>query len=123
VTPSGLWASQESLAASDRSEADKAWQQRELEKVIALYTAIEDELTASEKAKLAYAKEEAKSTESISGKTFRAIEIAAIEFRRQRLNVEDYRIIVRSSRADPNTIVVSFDDPDRPPNCMGSSPT
>lgn len=39
-----------------RAEADKAWQKRDLEKLIGLYTPIEDQLTASEKAKLAYAK-------------------------------------------------------------------
>jgi hypothetical protein len=40
-----------------RTEADKAWQKRELDKLIALYTSVEDQLTASEKAKLAYAKQ------------------------------------------------------------------
>jgi hypothetical protein len=40
-----------------RAEADKAWQKRDLEKLIGLYTPIEDQLTASEKAKLAYAKQ------------------------------------------------------------------
>jgi hypothetical protein len=40
-----------------RTEADKAWQRRELDKLIALYTSIEDQLSASEKAKLAYARE------------------------------------------------------------------
>ena len=39
-----------------RSEADRAWQERELDKVTDLYTSIEDELTASEKAKLDYAR-------------------------------------------------------------------
>lgn len=39
-----------------RAEAKKAWQNRELDKLISLYTLIEDRLTASEKAKLAYAK-------------------------------------------------------------------
>lgn len=40
-----------------RTEADKAWQSRDFDKLIALYGSIEDELTASEKAKLTYAKE------------------------------------------------------------------
>ncbi len=40
-----------------RAEADKAWQKRELDKLIGLYTSIEDQLTASEKAKLVYAKQ------------------------------------------------------------------
>jgi hypothetical protein len=40
-----------------RTEAEKAWQKRELDKLIALYTSIEDQLSASEKAKLAYAKQ------------------------------------------------------------------
>jgi hypothetical protein len=39
-----------------RSEAEKAWQERALDKVTALYTSIEEELTASEKAKLDYAR-------------------------------------------------------------------
>jgi len=39
-----------------RSEAERAWQERELDKVTDLYTSIEDELTASEKAKLDYAR-------------------------------------------------------------------
>jgi len=43
-----------------RAEAERAWQNRELEKLIILYTAIEEELRASEKAKLAYAKQKAK---------------------------------------------------------------
>lgn len=40
-----------------RTEADKAWQKRDLGKLIALYTPIEDQLSAPEKAKLAYAKQ------------------------------------------------------------------
>jgi hypothetical protein len=40
-----------------RSEAEKAWRKRELDKVLALYTSIEDDLSASEKGKLAYAKQ------------------------------------------------------------------
>ena len=40
-----------------RAEADKAWQKRELDKVVHLYASIEDQLTVSEKAKLAYAKQ------------------------------------------------------------------
>lgn len=40
-----------------RAEADMAWQERELNKLVTLYTSIEDQLTASEKAKLAYAKQ------------------------------------------------------------------
>jgi len=40
-----------------RTEADKAWLKRDLDKLIALYTSIEDQLSASEKAKLAYAKQ------------------------------------------------------------------
>lgn len=40
-----------------RSEADKAWQHRELDKLVALYTSMEDQLTVAEKAKLAYAKQ------------------------------------------------------------------
>ena len=43
-----------------RVKAEKAWKQRELGKLIALYTSIEEDLTASEKAKLAYAKQRAK---------------------------------------------------------------
>jgi hypothetical protein len=43
-----------------RMEADKAWQKRELGKLIALYSSIEGDLTASEKGKLAYAKQRAK---------------------------------------------------------------
>ena len=43
-----------------RRQADKAWQSRELKTLIALYTSIEEDLTASEKAKLAYAKQRAK---------------------------------------------------------------
>ncbi len=40
-----------------RAEADKAWQKRQLDRLVTLYTSIEDQLTASEKAKLAYAKQ------------------------------------------------------------------
>jgi hypothetical protein len=40
-----------------RTEADKAWQKRDLDKLIALYTPIENQLSPSEKAKLAYARE------------------------------------------------------------------
>jgi len=40
-----------------RAEADKAWQKRELDKVVRLYASIEGQLTVSEKAKLAYAKQ------------------------------------------------------------------
>ena len=40
-----------------RTEADKAWQKWELDKMVALYSSIEDQLTASEKAKLPYAKQ------------------------------------------------------------------
>jgi hypothetical protein len=40
-----------------RSEAQNACQKRELDRLITLYTAIEDELTASEKSKLVYAKQ------------------------------------------------------------------
>ena len=36
-------------------EAEKAWKGRELDKVVRLYASIEDQLTVSEKAKLAYA--------------------------------------------------------------------
>jgi hypothetical protein len=39
-----------------RSEADKAWQSRDFNKLIALYTSIQDQLSAPEKAKLAYAR-------------------------------------------------------------------
>jgi hypothetical protein len=39
-----------------RMEADKAWQKRDLEKLIDLYSLIEDRLTAAEKSKLAYAR-------------------------------------------------------------------
>jgi hypothetical protein len=40
-----------------RTEADAAWQKRELDKIVALYSSIEDHLTAAEKAKLAYARQ------------------------------------------------------------------
>lgn len=40
-----------------RMEADVAWRKRELDRVIALYSSMEDHLTASEKAKLAYARQ------------------------------------------------------------------
>jgi hypothetical protein len=43
-----------------RREADMAWQSRELKTLIALYTSIEEDLTASERAKLAYAKQREK---------------------------------------------------------------
>jgi hypothetical protein len=39
-----------------RTEVEKAWRERELDTVIDLYSSIEDQLTASERAKLAYAK-------------------------------------------------------------------
>lgn len=39
-----------------RSEAERAWRERELDKVIGLYTSIEDELSESEKGKLDYAR-------------------------------------------------------------------
>jgi hypothetical protein len=39
-----------------RTEAEKAWQKRELGKLIALYSSIKEDLTASERAKLTYAK-------------------------------------------------------------------
>ena len=39
-----------------RSEAEKAWRKKELDKVLALYTSIEDDLSASEKGKLSYAR-------------------------------------------------------------------
>jgi hypothetical protein len=38
-----------------RTEADQAWQKRDLDKLITLYTSIKDQLSASEKAKLDYA--------------------------------------------------------------------
>jgi hypothetical protein len=41
-----------------RMEAEKAWKQRELGKLIALYSSIEEELSASERAKLAYARQQ-----------------------------------------------------------------
>lgn len=40
-----------------RAEAEKAWKKKEFDKLVLLYTSIEDQLTASEKAKLAYAKQ------------------------------------------------------------------
>lgn len=40
-----------------RSEAEKAWRKRELDKVIGLYASIEDDLSESEKGKLAYARQ------------------------------------------------------------------
>jgi hypothetical protein len=40
-----------------RTEADKAWQKSDLDKVAALYASIEDQLNVSEKAKLAYARQ------------------------------------------------------------------
>ena len=40
-----------------RTEAEKAWQERAFDKLIALYGSIEGELTASEKAKLTYARQ------------------------------------------------------------------
>lgn len=40
-----------------RTQADKAWHDREFDKVIVLYSSMEDQLTSSEKAKLAYAKQ------------------------------------------------------------------
>lgn len=40
-----------------RNDADKAWQKRNFQRLIALYTSIEDELSAAERAKLAYAKQ------------------------------------------------------------------
>jgi hypothetical protein len=40
-----------------RMEAEKAWKERQLDKLIRLYTSIEDHLTASERAKLAYARQ------------------------------------------------------------------
>ena len=39
-----------------RAEAGKAWQKRDLDKLIILYSSIEDQLSASEKAKLAFAR-------------------------------------------------------------------
>lgn len=39
-----------------RSKAEKAWRKRELEKVIDLYTSIENDLTESERGKLDYAR-------------------------------------------------------------------
>jgi hypothetical protein len=39
-----------------RAQADRAWQSRDLDKLIVLYTSIEDQLTASERAKLGYAR-------------------------------------------------------------------
>lgn len=59
---------------------------------------------------------------SISGKTFRAIEIAVGELGQHGLSVEKYQIVVHNSLTEPNTMVVLFDDPDRPPNLLGSSP-
>jgi hypothetical protein len=41
-----------------RKAADMAWQERDFDKLIGLYGSIEDELTASEKAKLVYAKQQ-----------------------------------------------------------------
>jgi hypothetical protein len=41
-----------------RAEAGKAWQQRDLIRLAELYSSIKDQLTASEKAKLAYAKKQ-----------------------------------------------------------------
>jgi hypothetical protein len=40
-----------------RAEADQAWRDRDLGRLIALYTSIEDDLTESEKAKLSYARQ------------------------------------------------------------------
>jgi hypothetical protein len=39
-----------------RAQANRAWQSRDLDKLIVLYTSIEDQLTASERAKLGYAR-------------------------------------------------------------------
>ena len=39
-----------------RSEADKAWRNRKFDKLIDLYTSIENDLTRSEKGKLQYAR-------------------------------------------------------------------
>jgi hypothetical protein len=41
-----------------RAEAGQAWHNRDFNKLIALYTSIEDDLTASEKAKLSYARQQ-----------------------------------------------------------------
>jgi hypothetical protein len=43
-----------------RGEAETAWRKRELDRLVGLYTSIEDHLTASEKAKLAFAKQRQK---------------------------------------------------------------
>jgi hypothetical protein len=56
---------------------------------------------------------------SMSGQTFRAIEISVREFNGHGLKVDKYRIFVESS---PQKIVVSFDDPDRPRTQLGSGP-
>jgi hypothetical protein len=47
---------QPALAGDRRSEAEKAWRSRKLDKLIDLYTSIEGHLTRSEKEKLDYAR-------------------------------------------------------------------
>jgi hypothetical protein len=56
---------------------------------------------------------------SISGQTFRAIEIAVRELNRHGLHVDKYEITVESLQ---NTIIVSFNDPDHPRTQLGSGP-
>jgi|SRR5580704_6563247 hypothetical protein len=56
---------------------------------------------------------------SMSGQTFRALEIAAKELDRHGLKVEKYRIFVETI---DKTIHVTFDDPDRSPTQRGSGP-
>ena len=57
---------------------------------------------------------------SMSGKTFRVIEIAAKELERRGRQVDKYKIIVR--RRSDAMMVVSFLDPDQPPTVLGSGP-
>jgi hypothetical protein len=54
---SRAWASMRDLDTRQiRADAEAAWHRREFGQVIAYYTSIEDQLTASEKAKLAFAR-------------------------------------------------------------------
>jgi hypothetical protein len=56
--------------------------------------------------------------ETVSGKTFVAMQAAATEATRNGLDVSKYKILAREAGS---SYVVTFDDPERPPTQLGST--
>jgi hypothetical protein len=56
--------------------------------------------------------------ESISGKTFLAIQVAAAEATRNGVDVSKYKIFAEKAEY---SYIITFDDPERPPGQVGST--